>query len=157
MKDPTFRQVVENVMDTHPWLTIQQIREHCQARGVGKAERVQAQIDLIKKTRIIRTRPTRTGNGLEYALGGESQNTKLGGFEVDFRVIDGEIKAIVKAHNTDLYHHKLATYVQAFVTKIEANLEKVGRGLLFEAASDLGLLNPELPDFDDYNDTTDED
>jgi len=157
MRDPTFKQVVENVLDTCPWQTIQQIREKCQARGIGKAERVQAQIDLIKKTRIVRTRPHRSGNGLEYALGGESQNTKLGGFEVDFRVIDGEIRATVKAHNTDLYHLKLATYVQSFVNKIEANLEARGRGLLFEAASDLGLLNPELPDFDEDYNTIDED
>jgi len=155
VKDPTFKQTVENVMDTCPWLTIDEIREKCRERGLVRVERVQAQIDMLARTRVIQKKTSPDGGSYLYALGGDAQITKMGGFEVDFRVINGEIRATVRSHKPDLHHQKLAAYVQAFVDKIEANLEKTGRGYLYEAASDLGLLYEDLSE-DDYN-TTEED
>lgn len=156
MRDPTFKQTVENILDTHPWLSIDEIREKCRERGLTSVERVQAQLDMLARSRVIHKKTSSDGRSYLYALGGDAQITKMGGIEIDFRVVNGEIRATVRSHKPDLHHQKLAAYVQAFVDKIEANLEKTGRGYLFEAASDLGLIYEDLPE-DDYNNDTEED
>jgi len=157
MKDPTFRQVVENVLDTHPWLSIDEIREKCRERGLTSVERVQAQLDMLARSRVVHKKTSSDGRFYLYALGGDAQITKMGGIEIDFRVVNGEIKAVVKSHKADLHHKKFAEWIEKYVRKLETNLEVQGRGLLFEAASDLGLLYDDVPDFDEDYNTIDED
>jgi len=158
MRDPTFKETVENILDTHPWLTIDEIREKCRERGLTSVERVQAQIDMLARSRVIHKKTSSDGRSYLYALGGDAQITKMGGIEIDFRVVNGEIKAVVRSHKADLHHKKFAEYIERYVKKLETNLEVQGRGLLFEAASDLGLLYDDVPDFveDESNNTEEE-